>query len=94
MVTEVPYPFTSREQYERSLRQPIGGEWNTSQSVKSMTRRPVIVSRGAVIAPIKLDKTRGADAAESSATARGKQHQRGGGKRAGPRGAGRGGPRR
>lgn len=56
LVSEVPYPFTSREQYERSLRQPIGGEWNTSQSVRDMTRPSVMVRAGAVVAPMKLGK--------------------------------------
>ncbi|CAN0382626.1 unnamed protein product, partial [Laminaria digitata] len=56
LVSEVPYPFTSREQYERSLRQPIGGEWNTCQSVKDMTRPAVVVRAGAVVAPMKLGK--------------------------------------
>lgn len=55
-MAEVPYPFTSREQYERSLRQPIGTEWNTSQSVRAMTRPAVIVRRGAAVAPMKLGK--------------------------------------
>lgn len=56
MVSEVPYPFTSREQYERSLRQPIGGEWNTSQSVRAMTRPAVVVRAGVAVAPMKLGK--------------------------------------
>lgn len=56
MVSEVPYPFTSREQYERSLRQPIGGEWNTSQSVRAMTRPAVVVRAGVAVNPMKLGK--------------------------------------
>ena len=37
----VPYPFTSREQYERSLRAPVGKEWNTSTTVSYMTKPEV-----------------------------------------------------
>ncbi|CAB1097096.1 unnamed protein product [Ectocarpus sp. CCAP 1310/34] len=67
MVSEVPYPFTSREQYERSLRQPIGGEWNTSQSVRAMTRPAVVVRAGVAVAPMKLGKIHRDNARERSA---------------------------
>lgn len=67
MVSEVPYPFTSREQYERSLRQPIGGEWNTSQSVRAMTRPAVVVRAGVAVAPMKLGKLHRDNAKEKSA---------------------------
>lgn len=53
---EVPYPFTSREQYERSLRLPVGKEWNTTTSVREATRAPVIVKPGTIVEPIKLKK--------------------------------------
>lgn len=29
MVKDLPYPYTSKAQYERSLQMPIGTEWNT-----------------------------------------------------------------
>ena len=29
MVKDLPYPYTSNAQYERSLQTPIGTEWNT-----------------------------------------------------------------
>lgn len=67
MVSEVPYPFTSREQYERSLRQPIGGEWNTSQSVRAMTRPAVVVRAGVAVAPMKLGKLHRDNAKDKSA---------------------------
>lgn len=66
MVSEVPYPFTSREQYERSLRQPIGGEWNTSQSVRAMTRPAVVVRAGVAVNPMKLGKLQRDTAKDSS----------------------------
>lgn len=67
MVSEVPYPFTSREQYERSLRQPIGGEWNTSQSVRAMTRPAVVVRAGVAVNPMKLGKLHRDNAKDGSA---------------------------
>ena len=48
----VPYPFTNREQFERSLRAPIGKEWNTDASHKAMTAPKVTVAKGVAIAPI------------------------------------------
>ena len=56
-VTEVPYPFTSREQYERSLRRPVGKEWNTALAVREQTRPAVKVRAGVMVQPIKLRKT-------------------------------------
>ncbi len=51
-VAQVPYPFTSREQYERSMRRPIGPEWNTCQSVRALTKKPELTRAGAIIAPL------------------------------------------
>ncbi|CAM9141371.1 unnamed protein product, partial [Chrysoparadoxa australica] len=55
-LAQVPYPFTSREQYERSLRQPMGAEWNTAPSVKDMTNGGVLTRAGTIIDPIKAVK--------------------------------------
>ncbi|CAM9541141.1 unnamed protein product, partial [Phaeothamnion confervicola] len=55
-IAEVPYPFTSSEQYERAMRQPIGPDWNTVPSVKAMTRRSVVTRPGHIIQPLKLAK--------------------------------------
>ncbi len=38
---KVPYPFTSREQYERSLRTTVGPEWNTPSTFSELTRPDV-----------------------------------------------------
>ena len=48
----VPYPFKSREQFERSLRNPLGTEWNTADSHAALTQPKVKATRGAVAAPI------------------------------------------
>jgi U3 small nucleolar RNA-associated protein 14 len=48
----VPFPFSSREQFERSLRAPLGREWNTTASHKAMTAPSVVVQKGSVIDPI------------------------------------------
>ena len=55
-VDVVPYPYTSREQYERAMKGAIGREWNVSSAVRKMTR-PEIVSRpGVIINPIATKK--------------------------------------
>ena len=50
----VPFPFSSREQFERSLRAPIGKEWNTAASHKAMTAPAITTVKGALIAPIGM----------------------------------------
>lgn len=49
----VPYPFESREAYERSLRQPLGREYNTEAAFRDLTRPSVIKDAGVVIQPLK-----------------------------------------
>ena len=29
LVKDLPYPYTSKAQFERSMEQPLGAEWNT-----------------------------------------------------------------
>eukprot|EP00505_MAST-04D_sp_SCG-Rhode-Island_P004092 Stramenopile-MAST_4_protein_4092 len=53
-VEVVPHPFKTRAQYEASLRNPIGPEWNTSDAHSTLTRPKVVVDAGTVIAPIKM----------------------------------------
>ncbi|MCJ1313076.1 hypothetical protein MMC25_006753 [Agyrium rufum] len=46
---ELPHPFESRQQYERSLRVPLGGEWLTKVGVQEGTKPRVILKRGVVV---------------------------------------------
>ena len=50
----VPFPFTSREQFERSLRAPLGKEWNTAAVHKTLTAPSTTVVKGTLIAPIAM----------------------------------------
>ena len=52
MCNSVPYPFTSREQYELAMRNPLGAEWNTTKSSSTLIRPSVIVPAGAIIKPV------------------------------------------
>jgi len=49
----VPYPFNSKETYERTMRQPLGREFNTDESFRNLTRPAVIKDAGVVIQPIR-----------------------------------------
>ncbi|CAE7661464.1 UTP14, partial [Symbiodinium microadriaticum] len=55
-IADIPHPFKTRDEYERSLQMPLGEEWNAAQVVRKNTK-PVIMTRaGRIIAPIKLPK--------------------------------------
>ncbi|KAF4125553.1 U3 small nucleolar RNA-associated protein 14 [Geosmithia morbida] len=51
LATQLPHPFESRQQYERSLRLPMGPEWQTKQSFQDSTKPRVLMKQG-VITPI------------------------------------------
>ena len=73
-VAGVPFPFTSREQYERSVRAPLGGEWNTARSQAALTQPRVTTVRGAAIEPVAPSKkSNPADKKRPAAAADGKK---------------------
>ena len=55
-IAAVPHPFTSREEYERSIQMPLGEEWNASHIVRRNTKPDIMLRAGRVVAPIKLSK--------------------------------------
>ena len=48
---QLPHPFETKAQYERSLRLPIGPEWTTKETFQGMTKPRVLMKQG-IIAPI------------------------------------------
>jgi U3 small nucleolar RNA-associated protein 14 len=52
--TTLPYPFTSKEAFDRSLRLPLGRQYNTDASFRDMTRPAVLTNTGEVIEPIQF----------------------------------------
>ena len=48
MASQVPFPFESREQYERSLRVPKGKEWSTKNVYQEGTKPRVLVKQGVI----------------------------------------------
>jgi U3 small nucleolar RNA-associated protein 14 len=65
-VGEIPHPFTTREEYERSLQMPLGEEWNASHIVAKNTAPEIKLRAGRILEPVKLSKKR---SSEASATA-------------------------
>lgn len=55
-VPSVPYPFDSKETYERAMRQPLGREYNTDVSFRNLTRPAVLKDAGVIIEPIRFSK--------------------------------------
>ncbi|KAK3349411.1 Utp14 protein-domain-containing protein [Lasiosphaeria hispida] len=51
LATQLPHPFESQQQYERSLRLPVGPEWSTKETFQETTKPRVIVKQG-IIAPM------------------------------------------
>lgn len=51
-LSEIPHPYRSREEYERSIAGNIGQEWNTIHGTKEMSRPAVLVRAGKIIQPI------------------------------------------
>ncbi|CEG37335.1 Uncharacterized conserved protein [Plasmopara halstedii] len=56
MLKDVPYPFTSRQEYEAAMRNPLGSDWNTSQVTNVLTAPKIMKHAGTAIAPLKLSK--------------------------------------
>lgn len=48
----VPYPFESKEQYERALRMPVGEEWAPRNTFQKSTKPRVSVKQGVVVDPL------------------------------------------
>lgn len=61
----VPFPFTSRDQFERSLRAPIGREWNTAASHAALVAPSKTVVKGAIIEPIAMHNKHEVGAADA-----------------------------
>ncbi|KAJ7063357.1 Utp14-domain-containing protein [Mycena amicta] len=53
LVKDLPYPFTSKAQYERSLQTPVGREWNTRVAFQRGTLPSVVKKMGTVIEPLQ-----------------------------------------
>ncbi|KAH9837381.1 Utp14-domain-containing protein [Rhodofomes roseus] len=53
MVKDLPFPYTSKAQFERSLEAPLGTEWNTRLGFQRATLPRVVTKPGQIIAPLE-----------------------------------------
>ncbi|TVY85068.1 Uncharacterized protein LSUE1_G000705 [Lachnellula suecica] len=51
LASSLPHPFETKQQYERSLRVPVGPEWTTKATYQDATKPRILVKQG-VIAPM------------------------------------------
>ncbi|THH01374.1 hypothetical protein EW026_g1300 [Hermanssonia centrifuga] len=53
LVKDLPYPYTSKAQFERNMDTPIGSEWNTRVGFQRGTLPKVVKKMGTVITPLE-----------------------------------------
>lgn len=51
-VNELPFPFTNRNQFEKSICAPLGNTWNTETATCKLTLPKIVTKLGAIIEPI------------------------------------------
>ena len=54
-VNELPYPFVNSEQFEKSIRAPLGKTWNTETAYRELVKPKVVTRLGKIITP--MDKS-------------------------------------
>uniref|UniRef100_A0A8C0VDD9 UTP14A small subunit processome component n=1 Tax=Cyanistes caeruleus TaxID=156563 RepID=A0A8C0VDD9_CYACU len=54
-VSELPFPFERHQQFERSMRTPVGPTWNTQRAFQKLTAPRVITRTGHIIQPISAE---------------------------------------
>ncbi|KAM7521464.1 hypothetical protein LguiA_011366 [Lonicera macranthoides] len=69
----LPYPYTSKEVFEQSIRMPIGPEFNPATAIGALNRPEVVKKAGVIIKPIKFKELNPHERAE--------EHKRGGHKK-------------
>ncbi|WVQ77929.1 hypothetical protein IAT38_000009 [Cryptococcus sp. DSM 104549] len=53
LIKDLPYPYTSKEQYEKSFAVPVGSEWNSRAGFQRGTLPRVVKKPGAIIEPVR-----------------------------------------
>ena len=48
LASNLPHPFETRQQYERSLRLPVGPEWTTKETFQSATKPRILMKQGII----------------------------------------------
>ena len=77
-VPSVPFPFPNKEAFERSMRMPLGRDFNTDAAFRDLTRPKVLADAGALIDPIRFAEAK-AEAKGAGGEGGGKGGGKGGG---------------
>uniref|UniRef100_A0A8C5RVV8 U3 small nucleolar RNA-associated protein 14 homolog A n=1 Tax=Laticauda laticaudata TaxID=8630 RepID=A0A8C5RVV8_LATLA len=56
-VNQLPFPFESSQQFERSIQVPVGSTWNTQRAFQQLTAPRIITQPGQIIRPITAEDT-------------------------------------
>jgi U3 small nucleolar RNA-associated protein 14 len=51
LASSLPHPFETKQQYERSLRLPLGPEWMTKETFQDATKPRILLKQG-IITPM------------------------------------------
>ncbi|NXT22735.1 UT14A protein, partial [Syrrhaptes paradoxus] len=54
-VSDLPFPFERHEQFEQSIRTPVGTTWNTQRAFQKLTAPRVVTRAGHIIQPISAE---------------------------------------
>ncbi|XP_063169360.1 U3 small nucleolar RNA-associated protein 14 homolog A [Candoia aspera] len=54
-VNQLPFPFESSQQFERSIQVPVGPTWNTQRAFQQLTAPRVVTQPGQIIHPITAE---------------------------------------
>ncbi|XP_067160587.1 U3 small nucleolar RNA-associated protein 14 homolog A [Apteryx mantelli] len=65
-VSELPFPFEKHQQFERSIRTPMGPTWNTQRAFQKLTAPRIVTRAGHIIQPISAENVPSLAAAASS----------------------------
>ncbi|NXK49429.1 UT14A protein, partial [Chauna torquata] len=54
-VSELPFPFERHQQFEQSIRTPVGSTWNTQRAFQKLTAPRIITRAGHIIQPLSAE---------------------------------------
>uniref|UniRef100_A0A8C8E926 U3 small nucleolar RNA-associated protein 14 homolog A n=1 Tax=Otus sunia TaxID=257818 RepID=A0A8C8E926_9STRI len=54
-VSELPFPFEKHQQFEQSIRTPVGATWNTQRAFQKLTTPRIITRAGHIIQPLSAE---------------------------------------
>ncbi|VVB06997.1 unnamed protein product [Arabis nemorensis] len=72
----LPFPYTSKEVFEHSMRMPIGPDYNPVTTVGDLNRPEVVKKAGVIIKPIKFEKVNPNEKVDDDEHPRSQQKQR------------------